>query len=175
MGTANYRGARGPTNSRYRGTAVSFRFMALHFPMAIVLPFALAILVWQGKPPFEVTLVFVWGVGSGATFLGTAFILPRFIRLDSLRRWLGALFICHWAPIAALAVGPSARMSELGLVALASPAMLLATWLMEKLLIWRQAKSGPPEFMREVVLPRRSRVQPNRKRRSRRGRSKTGR
>ena len=175
MGKANGQGAWGPTNGRYRGTTVSFRFMALHFPLAIVLPFALAILVWQGKPPFEVTLVFVWGVGSGATFLGTAFILPRFIRLDSLRRWLWALFICHWGPIAALAVGPSARMSELGLVALASAALLLATWLMEKLLIWRQAKYGPWEVMREVLRPGGTRVQPNRKRRSRRGRSKTGR
>ena len=175
MGTANRRRARGPTNGRYRGTAVSFRFMALHSQLAFVLPFALAIFVWQGKPPFEVTLVCAWGVGAGATFLGTAFILPRFIRLASLRRWLGALFICHWGSIAALAVGPSARVSELGLAVLASPAMLLATWLMEKLLIWRQAKSGPPEVMREVVRPARARVQPNRKRRSRRGRSKTGR
>ena len=175
MGTANRRRARGPTNGRYRGTAVSFRFMALHFPLAIMLPFALAIFVWQGKPPFEVTLVFVWGVGAGATFLGTAFILSHFIRLDSLRRWLWALLASHWAAMAALAVGPSASVSELGLVALASPALLLATWLMEKLLIWRQAKYGPPEFVREVAQPLRARVQPNRKRRSRRGRSKTGR
>ena len=172
MGTANYRGARGPTNRRYRGTAVSFRFMALHFPLAIVLPFALAIFVWQGKPPFAVTLVFVWAVGAGATFLGAAFIPSHFIRLDSLRRWLWALFICHWGPIAALAVGPSASVSDLGLVILASPAILLATWLMEKLLIWRQAKYGPTEFARVVVRADRARVQPNRKRRSRRGRSK---
>ena len=175
MGTANGRGTRGPTNRRYRGTAVSFRFMALHFPVAIVLPFALAIFLWQGKPPFEVTLVFVWGVVAGATFLGTAFILSHFIRLDSLRRWLWALLACHWGPIAALAVGPSARVSELGLVVLASPAILLATWLMEKLLIWRQAKYGPTEFARVVVRPGRARVRPNGKRRSRRGRSKTGR
>ena len=175
MKTANYPGGLVPTNGRYSGTAVSSRFMALHFPVAIVLPFAVAIFVWQGKPPFEVTLVCAWGVGAGATFLGTAFILPRFIRLDSLRRWLWALCICHWGTIAALAVGPSARVSELWLVILASPAMLLATWLMEKLLIWRQAKSGPPEVMREVLRPGGTRVQPNRKRRSRRGRSKTGR
>ena len=174
MKTANGRGARGTTNSRYRGTAVLSRFMALHCPFAIVLPFALAIFVWQGKPPFEVTLVFVWSVVSGATFLGTAFMLSHFIRLDSLRRWLWAWFACHWAPIVGLAVGPSASISELGLVVLASPAMLLATWLMEKLLIWRQAKYGPPEFVREVIRPLRARVQPNRKRRSRRGRSKTG-
>ena len=172
MRTANRQGARGPTNGRYTGSKVSFRFMALHFPLAIVLPFALAIFVWQGNPPLEVTLVFVWGVVAAATFLGTAFILSHFIRLDSLRRWLWALFICHWAPIAALAVGRSARVSELGLVVLASPALLLATWLMEKLLIWRQAKYGPPEVMREVVRPGGTRVQPNRKRRSRRGRSK---
>ena len=175
MGKANRQGARGPTNGRYTGSKVSLRFMALHFPLAFVLPFALAIFVWQGKPPFEVTLVCAWGVGAGTTFLGAAFVLPRFIRLDSLRRWLGALIICHWGTIAALALGPSASVSELGLVVLASPAMLLATWLMEKLLIWRQAKSGPPEVMREVVRPGGTRVQPNRKRRSRRGRSKTGR
>ena len=175
MGKVSRQGAWGPTDRRYTGSKVSFRFMALHFPLAVVLPFALAIFVWQGKPPFEVTLVFVWGVGSGATFLGTAFMLSHFIRLDSPRRWLWALLICHWVPIAALAVGPSAGVSEMGLVVLASPALLLGTWLMEKLLIWRQAKFGPPEVMREVVRPGGIRVQPNRKRRSRRGRSKTGR
>ena len=59
MGKANRQEARGSTNGRYTGSKVSFRFMALHSQLAFVLPFALAIFVWQGKPPFEVTLVFV--------------------------------------------------------------------------------------------------------------------
>ena len=153
----------------YRWWTVTYRFMLLHVCLAVIMPFVLAVLIWKGDPPAEITRLLQWGIMVLVTFALLSIVLPRIIQVDSRYKWLSVLGFCHGLTLLRLFLSPGFPLGEMLVAGLASPVLLGFTWLLDRYL---EARCRAQEPAQEVALQSGSRIQTNRKRRSRRGRPK---